>query len=136
MLGTLAYYSYVPKQMTAGARVSITVHGISRRVFEHAALFAPFSEAQGIVLIAPYFPADRFLDYQRMSRVGRGETLRSDAGKNRCGSRQTYARSIRASCICLAIPAARNSYIATLWHILNVSRVTYSALRGGTRFLT
>lgn len=73
---TLSYYLYVPKQLKTGTRTFVTVHGISRRAHEHAALFAPFAEAQGVVLIAPYFSANRFPDYQRMSRIGRGE--RSD----------------------------------------------------------
>ena len=77
----LAYYLYVPKSVGPGARLFVTVHGISRRALQHASMFAPFAEQQGVVLIAPYFPADRFPDYQRMSRAGRGE--RSDQALER-----------------------------------------------------
>ena len=66
------YFLYLPP-CVAGARVFVTVHGISRNAQEHARLFAPFAERYGVVLIAPLFPEDRFAKYQQMGRAGRGE---------------------------------------------------------------
>lgn len=66
------YYLYLP-QITAGARVLVTVHGISRNAEEHARLFAPFAERYGVVLIAPVFPANRFAKYQQLGKAGHGK---------------------------------------------------------------
>ena len=65
------YWLYVPKQGGAGKKIFITVHGISRNVNEHAKRFSAYAEKYGVVMIAPYFPADRFPDYQRLGRKGK-----------------------------------------------------------------
>lgn len=64
------YFLYVPRQGGSAAKIFITVHGISRNVREHAKEFASYAEEHGVVMIAPYFPADRFPDYQRLGRKG------------------------------------------------------------------
>ncbi|MBX9637742.1 MAG: hypothetical protein K2Q45_09355 [Nitrosomonas sp.] len=64
------YFLYVPRQGGNAAKIFITVHGISRNVREHAKEFAAYAEKYGVVMIAPYFPADRFPDYQRLGRKG------------------------------------------------------------------
>ena len=43
--------------------------------------FAYFAERYGVILVAPLFPKDRFCDYQRLGREGRGE--RADHALNR-----------------------------------------------------
>jgi pimeloyl-ACP methyl ester carboxylesterase len=48
---------------------------------DHALKFASFAERYGVVLVAPLFPKDRFGDYQRLGRNGRGE--RADQALNR-----------------------------------------------------
>ncbi len=67
------YFMYVPRNGGATARIFVTVHGISRNAHEHAERFAPFAERYGVVLIAPYFSHERFPDYQRLGRKGKGE---------------------------------------------------------------
>lgn len=67
------YFLYVPQRGGANAPVFVTVHGISRNAREHAERFASFAERYGVVLIAPYFSKDRFPDYQRLGRKGKGE---------------------------------------------------------------
>ncbi len=67
------YFLYVPQRGGANAPVFVTVHGISRNAREHAERFASFAERYGVVLIAPYFSKDRFPDYQRLGRMGKGE---------------------------------------------------------------
>lgn len=64
------YFLYVPRQGGNAAKIFITVHGISRNMREHAKEFAAYAEKYGVVMIAPYFPADRFPDYQRLGRKG------------------------------------------------------------------
>lgn len=66
------YYLYLPR-ITAGTRVFVTVHGISRNAEEHARLFAPFAERYGVVLVAPLFPANRFTKYQQLGKAGDGK---------------------------------------------------------------
>jgi poly(3-hydroxybutyrate) depolymerase len=66
------YLLYVPDTGGRGAPIFISMHGISRNVEEHATLFAPYAERQGVVLVAPYFPPDAHDDYQRLGRKGRG----------------------------------------------------------------
>lgn len=66
------YFLYVPRSGGANAPVFVTVHGISRNAREHAERFAPFAERYGVVLIAPYFSHERFPDYQRLGRKGKG----------------------------------------------------------------
>lgn len=67
------YFLYVPQRGGANAPVFVTVHGISRNAREHAERFASFAERYGVVLIAPYFSKERFPDYQRLGRDGKGE---------------------------------------------------------------
>lgn len=71
---TLEYFLYVPRVRPAQVKLFVTVHGISRNAFEHATMFAPYAGQYGVVLVAPYFPPERFPDYQRLSRAGRGES--------------------------------------------------------------
>jgi len=51
----------------------VAVHGISRNAREQALRFAPFAEQYGVALVAPVFPRDRYSDYQRLGRLGKGE---------------------------------------------------------------
>lgn len=74
---SLEYWVYVPGTGGNDAPLFVTVHGISRNSQEHATLFAPYAEALGAVMVAPTFTSDRFPDYQRLGRVGRG--ARADA---------------------------------------------------------
>ncbi|MDX1252402.1 MAG: hypothetical protein IDH49_09195 [Gammaproteobacteria bacterium] len=67
------YFIYIPRRGGVKAPVFVTVHGISRNAREHAERFAPLAERYGAVLIAPYFSKDRFPDYQRLGRTGKGE---------------------------------------------------------------
>lgn len=67
------YFVYVPQRGGAHAPIFVTVHGISRNAREHADRFASYAERYGAVLIAPYFSKDRFPDYQRLGRKGKGE---------------------------------------------------------------
>lgn len=67
------YFLYVPHRGGNNAKIFVSVHGISRNADEHARLFAPFAERHGVVMIAPYFPAGRFPDYQRLGRAGKSE---------------------------------------------------------------
>lgn len=75
------YFLYVPRTGGAGAPVFVTVHGINRNAKEHAHVFAPMAERHGVVLIAPLFPEERFRDYQRLGRKGKGE--RADCALDR-----------------------------------------------------
>lgn len=70
------YLVYVPARAGPGAPIMVTVHGISRNVDEHAALFAPYAEEHGVVLIAPSFTTARNAGYQRLSEESVG--LRAD----------------------------------------------------------
>ena len=72
----LTYFLYVPTQLAAAAPLLVDVHGISRNAGEHIAGFAPFAERYGVVVLAPLFSKERFPDYQRLGRKGRG--LRAD----------------------------------------------------------
>lgn len=68
----LTYHLYVPRSGGQGAPLFVDVHGNGRGVAQHASLFAPFAERAGAVLLTPLFPADRFPDFQRLGRAGRG----------------------------------------------------------------
>lgn len=69
---TEQYLLYIPARGGEEAPLFVTAHGVSRNVEEHATLFAPFAERQGVVLVAPFFDEARHGDYQRMGRKGRG----------------------------------------------------------------
>jgi len=77
----LNYFVYAPRSGGEGKPIFITVHGLSRNVTEHAGLFAPLAEKYDVVMIAPFFPEERFDDYQRLGREGRGE--RADLALNK-----------------------------------------------------
>ena len=67
------YYLYIPLSSKLDAPVFITVHGIKRHANQHVSLFAPFAEQYGCIVIAPFFPKDRFNGYQRLGINGKGE---------------------------------------------------------------
>lgn len=69
----LEYFVYVPRSAREGAPLTIAVHGISRNANEQACLLAPLAERHATILIAPHFHEDRFPDYQRLGRSGRGD---------------------------------------------------------------
>jgi dienelactone hydrolase len=70
------YHLFLPASARPGAPLVISVHGISRQVPEHMRAFAPLAARYGAVLVAPVFPSERFPDYQRLGRAGRG--MRAD----------------------------------------------------------
>ncbi len=72
------YYVYVPRHGGQGARIFVAVHGTSRNAEEHARLLSPYAETSGVVLLAPFFPAGDFDDFQRLGRAKHGR--RSDDG--------------------------------------------------------
>lgn len=67
------YYIYRPRTALPAAPLVIAVHGISRNARRHAQRLAPLAERYGAVLVAPLFDQERFPDYQRLGRAGRGE---------------------------------------------------------------
>lgn len=69
----LAYFVYRPHSARPGARVFVTVHGISRNARQHVRLFAPFAERCGVVVVSPLFEAERFPRYQRLGRRRGGD---------------------------------------------------------------
>jgi len=69
----LTYYLYIPLSSKLDAPVFITVHGIKRQANKHVSLFASFAEQYECIVIAPYFPKDRFNGYQRLGINGKGE---------------------------------------------------------------
>lgn len=75
------YLLYVPTHAVRAAPILVTVHGISRNVEEHAALFAPHAEEHDVVLVAPFFTPERNEGYQRLGkgRAGRRADLTLDA---------------------------------------------------------
>jgi len=72
MTGALRYYLFWPRQTVPGRPLLVTVHGISLNAREHARAFAAEAEATGTVLVAPLFEPDKYRDYQRLGRLGRG----------------------------------------------------------------
>jgi pimeloyl-ACP methyl ester carboxylesterase len=66
------YFAYIPSSGARQAPVFVTVHGLSRNAREHAELFAPYCEEQGVVLVAPLFTEEYTRDFQRLGRQGRG----------------------------------------------------------------
>jgi hypothetical protein len=67
-----AYLLYLPAAAGPAARVFVDVHGISRNVEEHAALFAPFAERYGVILVAPCFTRGDHTGYQWLAREADG----------------------------------------------------------------
>jgi len=70
------YFLYVPSTGGSGAPLLVAIHGISRNCREHAERFSRLADTHGVVIVAPHFPKDRFSDYQRLGREGRG--MRAD----------------------------------------------------------
>lgn len=70
------YYLYVPTRVRERAPLLVSVHGLTRKAFQHARRWAPYAERYGVVVVAPRFDEDRFGDYQRL---GRDEGGRADA---------------------------------------------------------
>jgi dienelactone hydrolase len=66
------YFLYLPESAPPGARLLVSVHGVSRNAREHVERFARLAERYGVIVVAPLFPQDRFPDYQRLGREGRG----------------------------------------------------------------
>lgn len=76
------YHLYLPGRAVRGdAPIVVSVHGISRNAEEHLRAFAPLAERYGSVIVAPMFSKERFPDYQRLGRDGRG--MRADIMLNR-----------------------------------------------------
>lgn len=69
----LRYALYLPAGPQAGRPIFVSVHGISRNADEHLAMFAPFADAQGVVMLVPVFDVRRFPGYQRLAPNGGGE---------------------------------------------------------------
>jgi poly(3-hydroxybutyrate) depolymerase len=69
---TQEYFVYVPGTGGSESPLFVTVHGIARNAEAQASLFAPYAEAAGAVLVAPTFAPERFPDYQRLGRAGKG----------------------------------------------------------------
>ncbi|MDF2724102.1 MAG: hypothetical protein K0Q59_3777 [Paenibacillus sp.] len=68
-----SYFLYAPTQMGQDAKLLVSVHGLGRDARSHAQQLVPWAERYGVVLLAPYFPADRFPDYQFLGATGKGE---------------------------------------------------------------
>jgi pimeloyl-ACP methyl ester carboxylesterase len=64
---------YTPAGGTASpARATLVcVHGVTRRMSEQFAEWAPWAEALGLTLVTPLFSADEFPGYQRLGGLGR-----------------------------------------------------------------
>ena len=70
---TQRYFLYIPRGDSGARRIFVTVHGISRNAEEHAQEFAELAERYGLVVVAPLFDEERYPDYQRLGRSGKGE---------------------------------------------------------------
>ena len=68
----LKYCLYVSHSVRPAIPLFVAVHGIRRGVTNQARQFAPYIDSVGGVLVAPLFQKDRFPDYQRLGRFGRG----------------------------------------------------------------
>ncbi|HEY5657585.1 MAG TPA: hypothetical protein VIY27_07320 [Myxococcota bacterium] len=89
-------YVYLPRTLAPQARVVAIVHGISELPRQHVEHFAPLAERHGVVLVAPHFSRQRFRDYQRLGRSGRG--ARADCALERLVeqvARECHARAGR-----------------------------------------
>jgi len=67
------YFLYVPLSREPLAPIFITVHGVTRKAKEQVRLFAPYAERYKCIVVAPYFPDDRFHGYQRLGLTGKGK---------------------------------------------------------------
>ncbi len=77
----IRYFVYVPKSLDGTGRVLVAVHGISRNAREIAVTFSRYAENYSVILVVPWFDKDRFPDYQRLGRVGRGGRADHALGK-------------------------------------------------------
>jgi len=77
----LTYYLFEARRPRPASPLLVCIHGISRQAEEQALMFAPLVDAVGGTLVAPLFPQNRFPDYQRLGRQGKGE--RSDLALQR-----------------------------------------------------
>ncbi|CAG7644534.1 alpha/beta hydrolase family protein [Paenibacillus allorhizosphaerae] len=68
----MEYYIYVPRKGGDGAKLFVTVHGVSRDADLHAEKFASLAEQYGVVLIAPVFSSKRFPGYQQLGNKEQG----------------------------------------------------------------
>jgi len=68
----LPYHLFLPRERHPEGRILVSVHGVSRNAEEHIELLRPLAERYGVLLIAPVFGANRFPDFQRLGRNGRG----------------------------------------------------------------
>lgn len=68
----LTYHLLLPRERHPEGRVLVSVHGVSRNAEEHIELLRPLADRHGVLLVAPVFAADRFGDFQRLGRKGRG----------------------------------------------------------------
>jgi pimeloyl-ACP methyl ester carboxylesterase len=68
----LTYHLSLPRERHPEGRILVAVHGVSRNAEEHIELLRPLAERYGVLLVAPVFAADRFRDFQRLGRKGRG----------------------------------------------------------------
>lgn len=66
------YFIYVPHERDPAKPLFVAIHGISRNAREHAEQFSGLAERYGVAVIAPLFDEQRFPDYQRLGRRGRG----------------------------------------------------------------
>jgi poly(3-hydroxybutyrate) depolymerase len=71
--GALDCWLALPEFIDADARPLVAVHGIRRGAEEQAALLAARAAAQGRVVIAPLFDAERWPRYQRLGRRQRAD---------------------------------------------------------------
>lgn len=69
---TQEYLLYVPQSAPAGARVWVSVHGMSRDARKHLTMFSATCDASGAVMVAPLFQKDRHKGYQRLGPKRRG----------------------------------------------------------------
>lgn len=69
----MVYYYYEATHPDPHLPIMVAVHGISRQAEAQARFFAPLVEAVGGTVVAPLFPKDRYPDYQRLGRHGKGE---------------------------------------------------------------
>jgi pimeloyl-ACP methyl ester carboxylesterase len=68
----LTYHLLLPRERHPDGRVLVSIHGVSRNAEEHIELLRPLADRHGVLLVAPVFAADRFRDFQRLGRKGRG----------------------------------------------------------------
>lgn len=66
------YFVYVPRELNATRPLFVAIHGISRNAREHAEQFTALADRYGVAVVAPLFDEQRFPDYQRLGRRGRG----------------------------------------------------------------